>query len=237
MRKGPRLPPLHRCADALWCRSGFFVTGPLSGCVALASCSATPTPSVSIHMHPAPSSLPPPVLQVFPNLAPFSFSFLFFFFFFCELSSLRSDLNVALRVLCRASWEAADVCFFFPPIKSVLCPWTYTHTHTHTHTHELASGNTQHPRPWCLCAPCVIQVVLGGYSYERVTITTAFWLALRARELTGASSNVSAGRAPRWREPRDNPGTVMLEVATWGEPGGNDWSQNKSRSEGMKYQK
>lgn len=41
--------------------------------------------------------------------------------------------------------------------------------------------------------------LLGGYSYERVTITTVPWLALPKRELTGASSNLNTGRASRWQ--------------------------------------
>lgn len=47
----------------------------------------------------------------------------------------------------------------------------------------------------------VIQARSGGYSFGRVTITTVPGLALRQRELRGASSNLNAGRASRKAKP------------------------------------
>lgn len=47
----------------------------------------------------------------------------------------------------------------------------------------------------------VIQACSGGYSFGRVTITTVPGLALRQRELRGASSNLNAERATRKAKP------------------------------------
>lgn len=152
----------------------------------ISPCSATPTPIASILIHSSGSAVP--FKDALPCLL-YRYFLTSVVFLWTFTLKIRSDCRWGVLGL---FYRTSSWCFF--PVKSALSPWPTVKPSPPSLASESTTGNTQHPRPWCFCTACD-SGLLGGYSYERVTITTVFWLALPARELTGASSNVSAGRA------------------------------------------